>query len=83
MDTLIKACEARKWPVSVPSGDRAGTTVDVQGCEIRVHLGESMRQAPREMTSLEKLWEKDPTLVQNSILTTWGKQTSGKCVRWV
>ena len=23
------------------------------------------------------------TLVQNSILTTWGKQTSGKCVRWV
>ncbi|MEI6515537.1 MAG: hypothetical protein WCO77_06135 [bacterium] len=60
MDTLIKQCTARGWPVSLSPRTRSGTIVRVNDCEIRVRIIEFMGKRPDEAEYAKKFLELPP-----------------------
>ncbi|MEI6219166.1 MAG: hypothetical protein WCP86_09715 [bacterium] len=60
MDTLIKQCTARGWPVSLLPRTRGGTIVRVNDCELRVMIIEFMAKKPRDTGEIKKALELPP-----------------------
>lgn len=58
LDTIIKECEVRGWPVTIPAGAHGGTVVRVHGGDVSIMLEESLRFDPRELTDREREQEK-------------------------
>lgn len=58
MDTILKECEARGWPVAIANGRCGGTVVHVHGGDVPIMLVESLRSDPRELTDQEREKEK-------------------------
>jgi hypothetical protein len=54
MDTILKECKRRGWPVTIPEGDRGGTVVTVNGGKVPIELIESLGREPREKNTYEK-----------------------------
>ena len=54
IDTVLKECEARGWPVAIKAGAYGGTVVRVHGGDVPIMLVESLRFDSRELTDQER-----------------------------
>jgi hypothetical protein len=61
MDALIKALEARGYPVATEAGDERATTATVLGTPLEIELREQVTQTPHKLTPAEKAEQKRST----------------------
>jgi hypothetical protein len=57
MNTVIKECERRGWPVSATTTEWFCTVINVGGCDVGVQLAEGLLQEPRQLSESEKIQE--------------------------